>query len=222
VNGSSDERREFRRAVATVLEYGTGNLYLYAWHRRNAQFPDKNAVSAGVFMIRKFLLSSIALVLIATPALADSANLLGAFKNWQAYSTGTGSSMTCYAMSAPRATEPRSTKRAPIYLMVSDWPGRKIKAEPEVVPGYAYKLTAPVTLGIGGDKFNFFARNDGQNGTAWLQNLKDGDALMDALNHGVSAVAIGTSARGTKTVDTYSLAGFADAVTKIHAACNMG
>ena len=45
--------------------------------------------------------------------------------------------------------------------------------------------------------------------------------LMDALNHGVSAVAIGTSARGTTTVDTYSLAGFGDALAKIHAACNM-
>ena len=45
--------------------------------------------------------------------------------------------------------------------------------------------------------------------------------LIDAMNHGVSAVAIGTSARGTKTVDTYSLAGFGDALAKIHAACNM-
>ena len=173
-------------------------------------------------MIRSLFIGSIAALWLATPALADSANLLGAFKNWQAYSTGTGSSMTCYAMSAPRATEPRGAKRASIYLMVSDWPGRKVKAEPEAAPGYAYKLGAPVALEIGNDKFNFFARNDGQNGTAWLQNLKDGDALMDALNHGVSAVALGTSARGTKTMDTYSLAGFADAVAKIHAACNMG
>ncbi|HWY62928.1 MAG TPA: hypothetical protein VNW15_13585 [Rhizomicrobium sp.] len=172
-------------------------------------------------MIRKLLLGSIAALCLTSPVLADSANLLGAFKNWTAYSTGTGSSMTCYAMSAPRATEPRGTKRAAIYLMVSDWPGRKVKAEPEVVPGYQYKSGAPVTLGIGSDKFNFFARNDGQNGSAWLQNLNDGKALMEALTHGVSAVAIGTSARGTKTVDTYALAGFADAVAKIHAACNM-
>jgi hypothetical protein len=173
-------------------------------------------------MIRNLLLGSIAALCFAAPALADSANMLGAFQNWTAYSTGSGSSMTCYAMSQPRATEPRGAKRAPIYLMVSDWPGRKVKAEPEVVPGYAYKPGALVTLGIGGDKFNFFARNDGQSGTAWLQNLNDGNALLDALNHGVSAVAIGTSARGTKTVDTYSLAGFTDALTKIHAACNMG
>lgn len=172
-------------------------------------------------MIRKLFLGSIALFLSLTPAWADSANLLGAFKNWTAYSTGQGSGMTCYAMSTPRATEPRGAKRAPIYLMVSDWPGRKVKAEPQIVPGYAYKPGAVVTLGIGGDKFNFFSRNDGQAGSAWLQNLGDGNALNDALAHGVSAVAIGTSSRGTKTVDTYSLAGYGDALAKIHAACNM-
>ena len=172
-------------------------------------------------MIRNFVLGSIALLLATAPAMADSANLLGAFKNWQAYSTGTGSNMTCYAMSQPRATQPKGAKRAPIYLMVSDWPSRKVKAEPQIVPGYAYKAGAAVTLGIGGDKFNFFSRNDGQAGSAWLQNLGDSNALNDDMGHGVSAVAIGTSARGTKTVDTYSLAGYDDALAKIHAACNM-
>ncbi len=172
-------------------------------------------------MIRNFFLGSIAALLIATPVLADSADVLGAFKNWTAYTTGTGSGKTCYAMSPPRATEPRNAKRAAIFLMVSDWPGRKVKAEPEIVPGYAYKPNALVTLGIGGDRFNFFSRNDGQSGSAWLQNLNDAGPLLDAMNHGVSAVAIGTSARGTRSVDTYSLAGFGEALARIHAACNM-
>jgi hypothetical protein len=35
-------------------------------------------------------------------------------------------------------------------------------------------------------------------------------------------VAAGTSAKGTKTVDTYSLAGFNEALAKIHAVCSMG
>jgi hypothetical protein len=41
------------------------------------------------------------------------------------------------------------------------------------------------------------------------------------LQDGVSAVASGTSARGTKTSDTYSLAGFGDALAKIHSVCQM-
>jgi hypothetical protein len=172
-------------------------------------------------MIRKLILSSLAAFLLATPALADSAVLLGVFKNWQAYSTGSGSGMTCYAMSVPRATQPRAAKRAPIFLMVSDWPGRKVKSEPEIVPGYPYKANAAVTLEIGADKFTFFARNDGQSGSAWLQNLGDMAALNNAMDHGVSAVTIGTPARGAKTMDTYSLAGYGEALAKIHTACNM-
>jgi hypothetical protein len=164
----------------------------------------------------------VALVISAAPAQAETANLLAVFKNWETYTSGSGSEMSCFALSKPRAQQPRNTKRAPIGLMVSDWPGRKVKAEPQIVPGYAYKAGTPVYLEIGGDKFSFFPRNDGQNGSAWLQNLKEGDTLLGALNGGVSAVAFGTSARGTKTVDTYSLAGFSEALAKIHAACNMG
>ncbi len=175
-------------------------------------------------MIRNLLLGSLAACILATPALADSATLLGVFTNWRAFQTSTGDSMTCYAMSAPRAMQPRAAKRGDIFLMVSDWPGRKVKAEPQILPGYQYKLTTPVTLCIGGDCFNFFPRNTPGTtgtGTAWLQNLNDGRALMGAMTQGVSAVAIGTSVRGTRTVDTYSLAGFSDAMAKIHSACNM-
>jgi hypothetical protein len=172
-------------------------------------------------MIRKILLGSLCALSLATPAFADAANLLGAFGNWSAYSTGTGNSMTCYAMSKPRATQPKNTKRAPVYLMISDWPGRKVKAEPEIVPGYEYKESAPVTLAVGPDKFTFFARNEAKSGSAWLQSLNDNQRLIEIMGKGVSVVAAGTSSRGTKTVDTYSLAGFSDAIAKIHAVCNM-
>jgi len=172
-------------------------------------------------MIRKLLLGSLCAVSLTTPAFADAANLLGVFGNWSAYSTGSGSTMTCYAMSQPRAVQPKKLKRAAIYLMVSDWPGRKVKAEPEIVPGYEYKESAPVTLAVGPDKFTFFARNEAKSGTAWLQSLNDGQRLIDTMSKGVSAVAAGTSSRGTKTTDTYSLSGFNDALNKIHAVCNM-
>jgi hypothetical protein len=172
-------------------------------------------------MIRKILLTSLCAISLATPALADAANLLGVFGNWSAYSTGNGGTMTCYAMSQPRALQPKKLKRASTYLMVSDWPGRKVKAEPEIVPGYEYKESAPVSLAVGPDKFSFFARNEAKSGTAWLQSLNENQHLIDTMGKGVSVVAAGTSSRGTKTTDTYSLAGFNDALAKIHAVCNM-
>jgi hypothetical protein len=158
---------------------------------------------------------------LALPAAAEPANLLGVFGNWSAYSSGTGSNLTCYALSKPRATRPGGAKRSAIYLMISDWPSRKVKAEPQIVYGYPGKEGAPAALAVGSDKFNFFIRNNGKEASSWLQQLSDNGKLMDAMHGGVSAVASGTSQRGTKTSDTYSLAGFNDAMTKVHAACNM-
>ncbi|HJR57617.1 MAG TPA: invasion associated locus B family protein [Rhizomicrobium sp.] len=171
-----------------------------------------------------FLLSA---VLLTTPAMAQTqpATLLGVFQNWSAYSSGSGSSMTCYALSTPRATQPRGASRGPIYLMVSDWPGRKVKAEPQIVLGYSVKADSPAALAVGSTKFAFFSRPNGPtataNGAAWLQSLSDNSRLIDTMSRGVSAVATGISARGTRTTDTYSLAGFSDAMAKIHDICKM-
>ncbi len=154
------------------------------------------------------------------PAAAEPANLLGVFGNWSAFSTGTGSGMTCYALSKPRASRP-AAKRGAIYLMVSDWPGRRVKAEPQIIYGYQAKEGAPAGLGVGSDKFIFFQKNSGKEGSAWLTSLNDNPRLIDAMRGGVSAVASGISQRGTKTSDTYSLSGFNDALAKIHATCNM-
>ena len=74
---------------------------------------------------------------------------------------------------------------------------------------------------MGSDKFTFFIRNNGKDGSAWLQSLNDSGKMLSSMQTGVSAVASGISQRGTKTTDTYSLAGFNDALAKVHAACQM-
>ena len=160
-------------------------------------------------------------LVLALPASAEPANLLGVFGNWTAYSSGSGSNLTCYALSKPRASRPTTAKRSAIYLMISDWPSRKVKAEPQIVYGYQAKEGAAAGLGVGADKFTFFIRNTGKEGNAWLQQRDDNARLVAAMQDGVSAVASGTSAKGTKTIDTYSLSGFGDALAKIHSVCQM-
>lgn len=172
-------------------------------------------------MIRPVLFGCILLAAAISPAAADTANLLGVFASWTAYSTGTGDAMTCYAISKPRASQPKRFKRAPAFLMVSDWPARNAKAEPEIVPGYAYKAGRPVALDVNGKRFDFFSRNDGKSGSAWIQSLGDMPAFLDAMSQGNEALVVGYPTRGAKTMDTYSLAGFPDALAKIHAACKM-
>jgi hypothetical protein len=164
---------------------------------------------------------ALGLALTTLPAAAEPANLLGVFGNWTAYSSGSGSSLTCFAMSEPRAKRPTTAKRTKIYLMVSDWPSRKVKGEAQIVYGYQGNEKSAAALGIGGDKFTFFIRNNGKEASAWLRSLSEHDRLIAAMQDGVSAVASGVSARGTKTIDTYSLSGFKDALEKVHAVCQM-
>ena len=177
-------------------------------------------------MLRNLLLGSLCAAILTVPALGQNAmqnaNLLGAFGNWTAYSTGTGDGITCFAMSKPRATEPKKgLKRGSMYLIVTDYPAKKIRAETEIVPGYQYKDKAQVTLEVGEDKFEFFGRNEAKEGSAWLTSLNDGQRLIDAMSKGVSAVALGSPVKGARSMDTYSLEGFNDALAKIHAVCNM-
>lgn len=173
-------------------------------------------------MIRSLLIGFVCAAALCAPALGQEANLLGAFGNWTAYSSGSGDSLTCFAMSSPRALEPKSgLKRSAVYLIVTDYPGRKVRDEPEIVPGYEYREKAPVRLEVGEDQFAFFGRNEAKSGAAWLVSPGDNQRLIDAMKNGVSAVAMGTSLRGAKMTETYSLAGFNDALAKIHAVCNM-
>jgi hypothetical protein len=170
------------------------------------------------------LLTGVALTLAAAaPATAEPATLLGVFGKWTALSTGVGSDLTCFVRSEPTATRPTSIKRIKdkTYLLVSDWPSRKIKGEPQVVYGYQVKDNGAAALGVGPDKFNFFIRNSGKDGNGWLLSLNDSQKLVDAMRGGVSAVASGTTPKGVKTIDTYSLQGFGDALDKVHATCQM-
>lgn len=158
---------------------------------------------------------------IVTPAFADAPILLGTFKDWQAYSTMTPSGKTCYALSDPKTKEPAKAKRDPIFFLISDWPGRKTKAEPEVVPGYKYKPDSSVTVQIGSDKFTFFTKNDGDDGGAWMKDVADETRLVEAMRNGAQLIVTGTSARGTLTRDTYSLSGISAALDRIHTDCDM-
>jgi hypothetical protein len=160
-----------------------------------------------------------AAVLAPSLAFAAQPTLLGAFKSWSAYETGAGDSRVCYALSRPTSTEPAKIKRDSAFILINDWPDRHAKAEPEVVPGFQYKDGSNVSAQLGSETVTFFTKNDGGVGGAWVDAQADEERLVDAMKTAPEAVVTGTSKRGTVVRDTYSLAGFADALDKAQAAC---
>jgi hypothetical protein len=149
----------------------------------------------------------------------DKPALLGSFRDWYVYQTGSGADRLCYALSQPKETNPANVKRDSIFFLLSTWPGRKVKNEPSVVPGYAYKDGGKTQVQVGSDKFEFFTKNDGSNGGAWMEDPAEEKKLVDAMKRGAAMSVTGISTRGTLTRDNYSLAGISAALDKIDASC---
>jgi len=154
-------------------------------------------------------------------AFADPPTLIGSFKDWSAFQGVAGSNRVCYAMAKPGATLPKKSKRDAIYIMVSDWPGRKAKGEIEIVPGYQYKDGSTVTAQIGKEKFELFTRNEAGEGSAWVEDAAKERQMLAAMEKGARITIMGTSQHGTTTHDTYALGGLSEALSKANAACGM-
>jgi hypothetical protein len=176
---------------------------------------NRRRVAFAMALGTAVLAPSLAFAIAAQPA------LLGSFKNWSAYQAGSGDARVCYTLSRPTQSEPAKIKRDPPFFLLNDWPARKAKAEPEIVPGFQYKDGSSVTAQLGSDTITFFTRNDGGAGGAWIEAQADEERLVNAMKAASEAVVTGTSKRGTTVRDTYSLAGFSDALDKAHQACGM-
>ena len=175
-------------------------------------------------LARAALFAAAAVIGFSPVMAAESPKLLGAYRDWSAYRIETGGHKVCYVLSQPKSTSPKDVKRDPIFFLVSNWPERKAKGEPEVVPGYPYKDGSKVTAEVGSDKFTFFTQNDasdGSDGDAWVESLADEARLVEAMRRGARMTVTGTSSRGTLTKDVYSLSGVSAALDRINKACGM-
>ena len=69
--------------------------------------------------------------------------------------------------------------------------------------GYAFKPDSQVSVSVDGKAFRLFTQGE----MAWTKDQSMDDAVTAALQQGALMVVRGVSARGTETMDTYSLKG---------------
>lgn len=170
---------------------------------------------------RLFAAAAVLAILAPAAASAAEATILGTFDNWRAATLGSGAAKTCYVEGQPKTSLPKKAKRDAIFFVLSDWPARKAKSEAEVIPGYAFKPDSKVIVEVGSEKFSFFTKNEGSKGHAWVEAKADDSRLAQAMEAGSELTVSGESQRGTKTKDSYSLAGLTAALKKAHEACGM-
>jgi invasion protein IalB len=147
----------------------------------------------------------------------DQAVLLGQFGEWGAYRATPGGKKICFALSKPTSatSEPAGRSRDPSYAFVSTRPTEKVRNEISVIVGYPQKPGHDATAAIGSATYPMYTQNDG----AWVKNAAEEAQMVETMRKGSDLVVKSESSRGTKTTDTYSLKGIAQALDKVAEEC---
>lgn len=148
----------------------------------------------------------------AGQALAQTPKPIKQHKAWGAYTYNDArAGKICYILSIPTAKEPTDRDHGDVFFLVSQKPDGTRKFEPQVEVGYPLKPQAAVTVTIDGKNFKMFS----QGNNAWLEDVGQEPALVEAMRSGRSMKVSGQSSRGTQTSYTYSLSGVTAALQEV-------
>jgi invasion protein IalB len=154
----------------------------------------------------------------STPVVAGvEPTLMGQFGTWGAYTATPNGRRVCFALAKPTTskTNPPNRPRDPAYAFVSTRPAEKVVNEVSVMIGYALKPGSESTLEVGGGSYAMYTQGDG----IWIKNAAEEERLVDALRRSADATIKATSAKGTETIDVFSLKGLSQALDRIATDC---
>ena len=185
------------------------NVAMTCRHFPTALLPG----AAAIFVSAAILISGA----IPAPVAAQDIPLIGTFGDWSAFAGKDGGKQVCYAGSIPKKSVGTYKTRGESLVLVTHRPAEKSVNVVSVQAGYTYKKDSPVDIIIDGVTFEMFT----DSGHAWAAGATADMVLTLAMKAGKTMVVQGTSSRGTKTSDTYSLAGFTAAYKAIGKACKV-
>ena len=143
--------------------------------------------------------------------------LIGQFGSWGAYTAAPGGKKVCFALAKPTSskTNPPNRPRDPAYAFVSTRPSEKVFNEVSIMIGYAAKPGSESTLEVGGASYAMYTQGDG----LWIKNAAEEERMVEAMRRAPDAIVKAVSAKGTETVDTFSLKGLSQALDRIAQDC---
>jgi hypothetical protein len=158
----------------------------------------------------------------AEPAAAAAAGgaeptLIGQYGTWGAYTATPNGRKVCFALAKPSSskTNPPNRPRDPAYAFVSTRPAEKVVNEVSIMIGYALKPGSESSLEVGGSAYAMYTQGDG----LWIKNAAEEERLVEAMRKSAEATVKGVSAKGTETIDTFSLKGLAQALDRLAQDC---
>lgn len=154
-------------------------------------------------------------LLLPVPALAQSVQLLGQFRDWSAFSANEATGALCFAMSKPSAVEPTPDGFTEAYLYLTHRPADNVANEINLVAGFEFAPDQPAVLTVGEASFDLFTQKD----SAWLLDPSRSGDLAGAMRAGSTLTIVGTNAGGVKVAETFSLSGATAASRAIDGGC---
>ena len=174
-------------------------------------------ISTRYIPISSALVAISLVLLIGAGAMAAEPKVLGTHRDWEAYQLVEKGKKTCYMASQPIKTVGKYKKRGDVVVFVTHRPADKERDIVNFHAGYNYKKDSTVEVAIGRRKFKLFTKGD----TAWALTAADEQAMVKSMIKGNRMTVRGTSSRGTRTTDTYSLRGFSRIYRRINKACGI-
>ncbi len=148
---------------------------------------------------------------------AEDTTTLGNFQDWDAYSTGQGKEQICFVASNPKKTEPAKLKRKEPRLLVTHRPADKQIASVSAIIGAALNADVDSALKVGKESIDLAPVED----TGYPRDAANDKKAVSAMLKAKEAVVKGKLPKGVETTDTYSLAGFPEALAAIDTACKV-
>jgi len=174
---------------------------------------------------------------------ASKPSLVATFGDWNVFVGEVGKGRICYTLAQPKSREPASLTRDPGYAFISDRPSEGVRNEVSFIMGFdvsggdtaesktdakpgekpsksdaksktSAAAAAPVALV---DQASFEMLPKG--GNLWVKNAAKESALITEMRKGTKLVIRAASLRGHQSIDTYSLAGFAQAMERLQKEC---
>lgn len=160
-------------------------------------------------------ISGAMLAIMQSTAFAEDPKFVEEFSDWSAYTYKAGGGNVCYVVSQPKDSEPKNVRRDKVFFLVQHRPKDKVRSEVSTIIGYKFKSGSMASVEIDGNKLTLFTNGDG----AWAESGSVDRKIVAAMKAGKSMVVTGTSSRGTRTTDRYSLSGITAAMQKIDGIC---
>jgi invasion protein IalB len=168
--------------------------------------------------------------------------LVATFGDWNVFVGEVGKGRICYTLAQPKSREPASLKRDPGYAFISDRPAEGVRNEVSFIMGFdvasgdtadsktdakpgekpvksdvkSKTSVPPAPLALV-DEATFEMLPKG--GDLWVKNAAKESALIAEMRKGAKLVIKAASLRGHQSIDTYSLAGFAQAMERLQKEC---